>query len=259
VTDQIETTLAGLRVPAPHGVLPNVLAATGLADRYVQRDSVVGPVYVAFGGDGVTRLDIAMSESQFESEYEEMMGRPVVKVDDVPPALVTRVDRAISEGRPGRLAVDLSSLTDFQQAVLRKTAEIPPGEVRPYGWVAREIGKPGAVRAVGTALARNPVPLIIPCHRVVRSDGQFGQYSLGDAANKPRLLREEGVDLEGLESLATRRVRYTGSDTTKIYCHPTCRHARRTMEIHQVEFKSEKAAEKAGYRACKVCRPAVAA
>ena len=70
-----------------------------------------------------------------------------------------------------------------------KALEIPRGEVRPYGWIAAEIGRPKAVRAVGTALGHNPVPLIVPCHRVVRSDGMIGQYSLGgpqQQADDPR-------------------------------------------------------------------------
>jgi O-6-methylguanine DNA methyltransferase len=63
------------------------------------------------------------------------------------------------------------------RALNNVSLEIPPGEVRPYSWIAREIGRPGAVRATGSALAKNPVPLLIPCHRVVRSDGRIGKYS----------------------------------------------------------------------------------
>jgi O-6-methylguanine DNA methyltransferase len=77
--------------------------------------------------------------------------------------------------------------------VLMKALEIPRGEVRTYGWIAREIGRPKAVRAVGTALAKNPIPLFIPCHRVVRSDGSIGQYGCGGPVNKRRLLLHEGV------------------------------------------------------------------
>jgi O-6-methylguanine DNA methyltransferase len=139
--------------------------------------------------------------------------------------------------------------------VLRKTAEIPRGEVRPYGWVAAEIGRPGAVRAVGSALAGNPVPLIVPCHRVVRSDGVLGQYSLGGAANKPRLLAGEGVDVERLRALSRRGIRYLGSATTRIFCHPTCRHARRITARHRVELASIGDAESRGFRPCRDCRP----
>ncbi len=104
-------------------------------------------------------------------------------------------------------------------------------------------------------MAKNPVPLIIPCHRVVRSDGKIGNYSLGGAHNKTELLDHEGVDVEQLTSLASRNIRFTGSDTTKIFCHPTCAHARRTSRAHTVEFRSLADAEAHGYRACKVCRP----
>ena len=135
-----------------------------------------------------------------------------------------------------------------------KALEIPHGEVRPYAWVAREIGQPGAVRAVGTALGRNPIPLLIPCHRVVRSDGAIGDYALGRQA-KETMLAAEGVDLAALQRLASSGARYIGSDTTRIFCLPTCRHARRIAELHRVLFSSESAAVRESYRPCKVCRP----
>jgi len=74
---------------------------------------------------------------------------------------------------------DLGGLPPFTRAVLKITARIPYGEVRSYRWVAERLGKPKAMRAVGNALARNPIPIIIPCHRVVRSDGTLGGYALG--------------------------------------------------------------------------------
>src|SRR5262249_5759625 len=141
-------------------------------------------------------------------------------------------------------------------AVLRKALEIPRGEVRPYSWIAREIGHPKAVRAVGSALAHNPVPILIPCHRVVKSDGTLGQYSMGGDEAKRRLLAAEGARPGPLEALARRGVRYFGSDTTRVFCFPSCRHARRVMAHHRVEWASEAAARRAGYRPCNVCRPA---
>lgn len=74
---------------------------------------------------------------------------------------------------------DLGDLPAFTRAVLRMTAQIPYGEVRSYRWVAQRLGKPKAMRAVGNALARNAIPIIIPCHRVVRGDGTLGGYALG--------------------------------------------------------------------------------
>jgi O-6-methylguanine DNA methyltransferase len=138
--------------------------------------------------------------------------------------------------------------------VLRKALEIPRGEVRPYAWIAREIGRPKAVRAVGSTLANNPVPLLIPCHRVVRSDGSIGQYGLGPE-NKRGMLEAEGVNPVELEELARRGIRYFGSDTTRIYCFPTCGHARRIRAQHRLLFHSEGEAAAAGFQPCKICRP----
>jgi methylated-DNA-[protein]-cysteine S-methyltransferase len=87
--------------------------------------------------------------------------------------------------------VDISQLSDFEQAALRKAAQIPPGQVRSYGWIAREIGHPQAARAVGQAMARNPVALFFPCHRVVDASGALHNYGYG-VEMKARLLQMEG-------------------------------------------------------------------
>jgi O-6-methylguanine DNA methyltransferase len=139
-----------------------------------------------------------------------------------------------------------------------KTAQIPRGQVRTYSWVAREIGRPAAVRAVGTALANNPIPVLIPCHRVIRTDGVIGNYGAGGTEAKKQILAAEGVDPAEMERLAKARVRFFGSRTTHIFCLPTCHHARRVQARYQLQFHSEGEARAKGYRPCKVCRPAVA-
>jgi methylated-DNA-[protein]-cysteine S-methyltransferase len=88
--------------------------------------------------------------------------------------------------------VDLEGTTAFHQEVWAQTRLIPPGQTRSYGWVARRVGRPRAVRAVGGAMARNPVPILIPCHRVVRSDGGLGGYG-GGLEMKRHLLQIEGA------------------------------------------------------------------
>jgi methylphosphotriester-DNA--protein-cysteine methyltransferase len=90
---------------------------------------------------------------------------------------------------------------------------------------------------------------------VVRTDGQIGNYAYGSPM-KRKLLEHEGLDPDAIETAARRGVRLVGSDTTGIYCFPTCRHARRITDAHRVEFRTGRAAEADGYRACKVCRPA---
>jgi methylated-DNA-[protein]-cysteine S-methyltransferase len=79
------------------------------------------------------------------------------------------------------------------KAVLRVTSRTPHGEVRSYRWVAQCLKKPKGTRAVGNALARNPIPIIIPCHRVVRNDGTLGGFALG-VKWKKRLLELENPE-----------------------------------------------------------------
>ena len=88
------------------------------------------------------------------------------------------------------------SLTSFEWSVLKATLEIPFGETRTYAWVAKRIGRPKAVRAVGQALRKNPYPLIIPCHRVIKSDGSFGKYAGKDDGRKSELILLERFILE---------------------------------------------------------------
>jgi AraC family transcriptional regulator of adaptative response/methylated-DNA-[protein]-cysteine methyltransferase len=85
--------------------------------------------------------------------------------------------------------------TAFQEAVWQELRKIPPGQTRSYADIAAAVGKPGAVRAVGTANGSNPVSVLVPCHRVIRSDGTLGGYG-GGLDNKKKLLAAEGVALE---------------------------------------------------------------
>jgi O-6-methylguanine DNA methyltransferase len=143
-----------------------------------------------------------------------------------------------------RVPVDLAGVPDFQRRVLEAARLIPFGEARPYAWIAARIGHPRAVRAVGTALGRNPVPLILPCHRVWRSDGGLGGYIFG-AAVKDRLAALERATpvLEGCTS-------------TRIVCRVGCIHGRHMRPDNRVVFASVDDARSVGYRPCKVCRPA---
>jgi len=255
----MESALAGLRVAAPASLAPNVLADVGLADLYARFDSPIGPLVVAWNGLGVSAVEAAPDDATFEANHLARTGRPAHPVERVPDRLAAAIARRLEGDRRVRIDLDLRGHTDFERDVWQKALEIPRGEVRPYGWIAAEIGRPKAVRAVGTALGHNPVPLIVPCHRVVRSDGTIGQYSLGGPENKRTILEAEGLDLPEMERLAASGVRFIGSDTTKIFCLPTCRHARRVTDRHRLEFHSAADGQARGYRACLVCRPASAA
>jgi O-6-methylguanine DNA methyltransferase len=253
-----EAALAGLREPAPAGLAHSTLVAVGLADDYAVIHSPVGPLRVVWNGRGVSEVSGEADDATFEARFRARTGRRARRVAALPADLARKIERRLAGDRHNRIDLDLRGASEFERAVWMKALEIPRGEVRPYGWIAAEIGRPRAVRAVGTALGHNPVPLIVPCHRVVRSDGMIGQYSLGGPENKRTILAGEGADPDELESLARAGVRFFGSDTTRIYCMPTCRDARRVTDRHLVHFPSARAAAAAGYRPCLHCRPAAA-
>jgi O-6-methylguanine DNA methyltransferase len=178
--------LADLRtlgqVRAPASVLETVLHRLQLGDEYALLDTLLGPLYVAWNTEGISAVMRTRSGDEFEARFRERFGRSIRTTREVPCDLGDRVD--------------LRGLSEFERAVLLKAREIPRGEVRTYGWVASQIGRPLAVRAVGTALRKNPVPVFIPCHRVVRSDGQLGQYALGGTEQKAAILSAEGVEVD---------------------------------------------------------------
>lgn len=248
----VEAAMADLATTAPPTLAPNVLVEVGLADRMARLESVIGPLYVAWNGLGVSGVE----SEEFAATHEARTGRPVQLVDGLPPDLARAIERRLGGDRRARIELDLRGTSDFERDVWRKALDIPRGEVRPYGWIAAEIGRPKAVRAVGTALGHNPVPLIVPCHRVVRTDGTIGQYSLGGPENKRTILASEGLDPDAMESLARSGVRYFGSDTTHVVCLPTCHAAKRITDAHRVSFRSLDQAARAGYRPCRECRPA---
>lgn len=258
------TVLEGLRAlerePAPASLAPTVMMRCGLGDRYALLDTPLGPVYAAQSEIGVSLVMKAPDDDAFEHLFMAETGRRAYKVsrDDLPPSIVAAVEgqgpMASDDARD--TPVDLRRLGPFARAVLEKTRQIPRGEVRPYAWVAAAIGRPGAVRAVGTALARNPVPLLIPCHRVVRSDNLIGAYSLGGREAKQRVLEYEGVDVAGLERLGRAGVRYVASGADgRSFCLPTCGAVGR-IEIGEREtFRTVRQAYAAGLRPCADCMP----
>src|SRR5256886_218337 len=243
-------------VKAPAGLAQRVLAGAGLADEYARFDTVIGAVFVAWNRSGVSAAARSNSAHEFEESFRAEVGRRPLRAGTPSPEMAHRITDELSGKRT--LRFDLRGLTEFEQAVLLKAREIPYGQVRPYSWVAREIRRPSAVRAVGTALANNPIPYFIPCHRVVRTDGEIGNYGGGGPEAKKAILTMEGVRVNRLQELARAGVRYQGVKTTKIFCYPTCHTGRHALEKNIVWLHDEASARAAGFRPCKVCRPAAA-
>ena len=186
--DLLISRLRGLLTPAPDTLMDAVF------DRWLSIDSLVGPVLVAYTRDGISFLrttDYLPGEA-FREAYRERFGRPLRPADSIPDGL----EAALTGHADTRARVDLRGLSDFECDVLAATRTIPAGQTRPYAWVAAEVGRPRAVRAAGSVLARNPVPLLVPCHRVVRSDGTPGRYIFGDD-RKQQLLRSEHATASG--------------------------------------------------------------
>lgn len=241
---------------APASLLPAVLSRVGLADRYWRLESPVGAVFVAASRAGISRVSRAKSAKEFEREFARLRGRPVAAATSRPPMAVRALLKNLKRRDRDRLHFDLRGLSEFERAVLLKALEIPGGEVRPYSWIAREIGRPEAVRAVGSALGKNPVPLLIPCHRVVRADGTLGQYSMGGSRVKRALLEVEGVEPDTIEELAARGIRYLGNEKSHGFCYPTCGGTLSLVKSNRVPFHSAREALAAGYHPCRDCRPA---
>jgi len=161
--------------------------------RYATFPSRIGMIGLAATQKGVCRLDLNVDPEAFGSDLESRYG--CVALEERSP--FTDIRRSLDAYLDGTLQtvtcpIDVIEGTTFQQRVWQALLRIPWGQVRSYAWVARAIGRPRAARAVGGATARNPIAIIVPCHRVVRSDGQVGGYG-GGSELKRELLRIERV------------------------------------------------------------------
>ena len=170
----------------------NQFATTAPLIQWTVVPSPLGPLYVAASAQGVCRVGFGVSQADFLSRLD-----PLARTKQNATALVpiTAQLREYFAGQRSQfdLVLDLSRSTPFQRGVLQTARRIPSGSVWTYGQVARVIGKPRASRAVGQALGRNPVPIVVPCHRVVASDGGLGGYSGGGGLESKKLL----LQLEG--------------------------------------------------------------
>lgn len=259
--DALVSALQGIgEVRAPASLLPRVLDAVRGGDaQFASVATEIGDMWIAWTPRGVRAAMRFVTAEEFAQWYASRYGVVPSRRDALPDALQRNVLALLAGDSRASVRFDLEGLRPFERDVLQTALRIPRGEVRPYNWIARRIGRPLAVRAVGTALAHNPIPYLIPCHRVVRADGHIGNYGGGGPTQKRAILGWEGVDAAELERLARRGIRFLGSDTTHVYCYPTCRNARRITPPHRVGFSTPADAERAGYRACKVCTPAAIA
>jgi O-6-methylguanine DNA methyltransferase len=161
---------------------------------YAEVGSPVGVIAVAATEKGVCGLFMSGGRARLRAELERRFGQAALEPSRDPAGSVTAIRRYLKGDLRAldRLRVDAGG-TSFQKQVWSALRSIPPGETRSYADVARAVGRPKAVRAVARANATNPVSLIVPCHRVIRSDGSLGGYG-GGIEKKAWLLRHEGAD-----------------------------------------------------------------
>jgi len=159
--------------------------------------SPVGRIYVAFEREKVVALRLPSgSERDFRAELSARTSRPVRRSDELVKPIVSELQQYFEGTRKSfSHSPDISDLTDFQRTVLNAAASIPYGETRTYAWLAEQADSPRAFRAAGQVMARNPVPLIIPCHRVIGSSGDLCGFGGGSRALelKRKLLAVEGI------------------------------------------------------------------
>jgi methylated-DNA-[protein]-cysteine S-methyltransferase len=155
----------------------------------------LGDLWLAASDLGLVAVEWSASQAEFEAYLVKRFKRPVV----YDPAKVEAAAGELREYLNGQrrafsIPIDWSNMRPFQQEVLKLTCAIPYGETRTYGELAHRIGRPRAARAVGRAEATNPLPLVIPCHRVLGADGKLHGYGGGEGLpTKEWLLKMEGA------------------------------------------------------------------
>lgn len=159
-------------------------------------DTAIGPCALVWQGDVI--VGAQLPEANVEVARRRLLRRFPAADEAPPPDIVENAIadiRALLAGEPrdlSHLAIALDGASPFERRVYEVALSIPPGETLTYGEVARRIGEPGAARAVGVALGRNPVPIIVPCHRVLAAGGRTGGFSAdGGVETKLRLLTIE--------------------------------------------------------------------
>jgi len=160
--------------------------------KYFTFNTSMGWVGISGSKSGLLCITLPQRSAQ---EASQLLGDSINYTTEVPHLFKDLMKRLVSYFSGQKVTfpdkLDLSKATAFQRKVWETTRLIPYGETRSYAWVAEKIGKQRAARAVGQALGRNPLPIIVPCHRVIASDGKLGGYT-GGLKMKRYFLRLEG-------------------------------------------------------------------
>ena len=224
-------------------------------------DSPLGPILIARSEEGVTLIEyLDHAGASLHSRLAKAAGVQIVEDGSDIEALYRELMEFL-EGKRTRLdwPLDLRlARSDFQRAVLRMTAAIPYGAVTSYAGLAGEVGKPSGARAVAQALRWNPLPIVVPCHRIVGADGALVGYAGNKVGLKERLLATEGVRTVAGQTgpQVDRRLMYVSYPAEASYCLPSCSWLTTLEQPQRLRyFGSQTRAEAAGLAPCTDCRP----
>jgi methylated-DNA-[protein]-cysteine S-methyltransferase len=218
-------------------------------------DSTVGRLLAAESARGLVALRFADSDDGADVLAAVRQRFDVVEDNALAVEIGGEIERLMGGDADAinRRPIDLSLVeSDFQRRTLLRLRRVPAGSVVTYQGLAAAIGSPSGQRAVGNTVASNPVPIYVPCHRVIRSDGSLGNYG-GGPARKLKLLRAEGFAVDRERRVPGGAV--YGNWTSQIFCRPTCSAVRRPDRKKWLIFSNPERAQRLGMRPCKLCQP----
>jgi methylated-DNA-[protein]-cysteine S-methyltransferase len=250
-----ESTLQALLEAGTNGRLvskstPRPQAAVGIIP-----SSPVGPLMVGVGSRGISMIHFLENAQDPRAAMAKLRQGfdPVPDQNAVQP-VADELTRFMSGNEQAlRTKIDLSLVAGvFQRRVLERLLEVGPGAILTYSSLAKWAGAPDASRAVGSAMHDNPVPVYVPCHRVVRSDLTLGGYG-GGLDIKRKLLSVEGFSFAPRGQVAQDGGPVWGNRNTRIFCRPDCSAVARSSRANAILFRDAGRASEAGMRACRIC------
>jgi O-6-methylguanine DNA methyltransferase len=254
------------QAPAPTEEAARAHLASRLADlrrrtlAYGIFPSPLGPILIARSEEGVSLVEYLSGGRDFAHSRLSRVEGVEALPDGAEIEALYRDLLEYVEGRRTRLGWPLDlrlARSGFHRAVLEATARIPYGAVRSYAGIAGELGKPAATRAVAQALRWNPLPIVVPCHRVIGASGALIGYAGNKVTLKQRLLAVEGVRTRPADHdfRIEREAMYVRAQQDTEYCVPTCGSLARRSLAELTLFASRERAEATGLAPCTTCRP----
>ena len=222
-------------------------------------DSPIGPIRIGRTDKGVALVEFVSPDDSKETVARFKKNFAVEQSEGNFAALTQKLEAYLNGSRQALdWAIDDALMrSDFQRQVLQAASEVPYGTLTTYLGIAERINQPKAVRAVAQALRYNPVPIQIPCHRIIGSNGNLTGYAGNKVALKRDILAVEGIPTVQSKSgfAVARNQLYIGRQQEYVFCRPSCEASKTVRAGDRLLISSRERAEEIGYAACHVCQP----